>query len=79
MEIDRERISEAKDWIKEAITADRRNGTLFELAKDYLIYVKILKRMGNETQASEKLRKALEIFRDCGAKGWVEKYEKEFS
>jgi len=79
MEIDRGRISEAKDWIKEAIIADRKNGTLFELAKDYLMYVKILKRMGDETQASEKLQRALEIFRECGAEGWVEKYEKEFS
>ncbi len=79
MEIDKGQISEAKEWIKEAITADRRNGTLFELAKDYLTYWEILKRKENGTQASERLQEAIGIFRECGAEGWVEKYEKEFS
>jgi hypothetical protein len=26
-----------------------------------------------------KLNKAIEIFRECGADGWVEKYEKELA
>ncbi|UCE53567.1 MAG: AAA family ATPase [Desulfobacterales bacterium] len=75
--IDKRRIPEAEKWIKEAITADGRNGTLFELARDYLVYWEVLKRKGNETQALESLQKAMEIFRKCGADGWVEKYEKE--
>jgi tetratricopeptide (TPR) repeat protein len=79
MKIDKGRILEAEDWIKEAIAADGRNGTLFELAKDYLIYMEILKRKGDERQASESLKTALEIFRKCGADGWMEKYEKELS
>jgi len=79
MKIDKGRILEAEDWIKEAIAADGRNGTLFELAKDYLIYMEILKRKKDERQASESLKTALEIFRKCGADGWMEKYEKELS
>ncbi len=79
MEIDKGRLSEAEKWIKEAITADRKNGTLFELAKDYLTYWEILKRKENGTQAPERLREAMGAFRKCGADGWVEKYEKEFA
>jgi len=31
----------------------------------------------DQSQAKENLNKAIEIFRECGADGWVEKYEKE--
>ena len=76
---DARRISEAEEWVKEAITADGRNGTSFELARDYLVYGEVLKRKKNETQASENLQKAIEIFRKCGSDGWVERYEKELA
>jgi len=56
-----------------------RNGTSFELARDYLVYGEVLKRKENETQASENLQEAIEIFRKCGADGWVERYEKELA
>jgi hypothetical protein len=35
------------------------------------------KRKGNQLKAEETLGKAIEIFKECGADGWVEKYEKE--
>jgi hypothetical protein len=28
-------------------------------------------------EAKENLGRAIEIFKECGASGWVEKYEKE--
>ena len=36
-----------------------------------------MKRKGDQSGAKEKLTKAVEIFKECGADGWVEKYEKE--
>jgi len=79
LKIDAGRISEAEKWVKEAIIADGRNGTSFELARDYLVYGEVLKRKKNETQASENRQKGIEIFKKCGADGWVKRYEKEFA
>ena len=33
----------------------------------------------NLLKAKENLSKAIEIFKDCGADGWVDKYEKELA
>ena len=79
LNMDEERISEAEEWINEAITADYENGTLFELGRDYLVYSAILRRKGEESQARESLHRAMEIFKGCGADGWEEKAEKELA
>jgi len=33
----------------------------------------------NRSKARENLDKAIEIFKECGADGWVEKYEKDLA
>ena len=68
---------QAEEWINEAIAADSENGTLFELGRDYSVYSAILIRKGEESQAQESLHRAMEIFKKCGADGWVKKYEEE--
>jgi len=72
-------LSEAEDWIRQAIEADQRNGTMFFLAKDYALYADLFKRKEYIPKAKENLTKAIEIFKECGADGWVEKYEKELA
>jgi class 3 adenylate cyclase/tetratricopeptide (TPR) repeat protein len=79
LNIDDQHTSEAKDWIEKAIGADKRNGTMFNLAGDYELYAKWFKRKGNLSSAKENLSKAIEILKECGADGWVEKYEKELT
>jgi tetratricopeptide (TPR) repeat protein len=79
LNIDEERIPEAEEWINKAIAADSENGTLFELGRDYSVCSSILRRKGEESQAQESLHRATEIFKKCGADGWVEKTEKEMS
>ena len=69
--------SEAEDWIKAAIAADDKNRVLFELGRDYLVYAAILKGKGDQPREKENLSKSMEIFKECGADGWVAKYEKE--
>jgi len=73
-------ISEAEDWIRKAIELDTRNGmTWWHLAKDYAQYAELFKHKGNRSKAEENLSKAIDIFKECGADGWVEKYEKELA
>ena len=79
LNIDDQYINEAEDWIKKAIEADYRNGMMWHLGRDYASYSELLKRKGDQSKAKENLNKAVEILRECGADGWVEKYEKEMA
>jgi tetratricopeptide (TPR) repeat protein len=72
-------MPEAEDWIQRAIEADRRNGTRWYLGRDYALYAELLKRKGDRLKARENLGKAIEILKECGADGWVEKYQKELA
>jgi len=67
------------EWIKKAIETDERNGMMWFLGRHYGLYAKLFKREGDQSKAKENLNKAIEIMRECGAHGWVERYEKELA
>ena len=79
LNIDDQHISEAEDWIKKAIKADKMNGMMFHLGRDLSLYAELFKRKGDQSKARETLSKSIEILKECGADGWVEKYEKELA
>jgi tetratricopeptide (TPR) repeat protein len=79
LNMDENHLSDAEDWIRQAIDADQRNGTMFHLAKDYALCADLFKRKDDIPKAKENLTRAIEIFKECGADGWVEKYEKELA
>ena len=58
---------------------DKINGMMFYLGQDYALYAELFKRKGDQSKAKEHLGKAIEIFKECGADGWVAKYEKELT
>jgi class 3 adenylate cyclase/tetratricopeptide (TPR) repeat protein len=79
LNIDDDHITEAEHWINKAIEADQRNRMMVYLGKDYTLNSDLFKRRGDKLKAQENLGKAIEIFKECGADGWVERYEKELS
>jgi tetratricopeptide (TPR) repeat protein len=79
LNIDDQHISEAEDWIKKAIEADRTNGLVLYLGWDYALYAELLKRKGDTPKAKENLGESIKILKECGADGWVEKYEEELA
>lgn len=79
LNIDDPPMNDTEDWIKKSIEADKRNGMMFHLGKDYVLYAEFYKRKSNQSKAKNNLNKAIDIFKECGADGWVEKYEKELS
>jgi len=79
MHIDDQQVSEAEDYIKKAIEADKRNGTICNLGRDYAHYAELLKRKGDQSKAKANLRKAIDIFRECGTDGYLKKAEKELA
>ena len=76
---DNEQLSEAEKWIKQSIEMDKKRGMMFHLGQDHATYAEILKQKSQTTRAEENLAKAVQIFKDCGADGWVVKYEKELA
>jgi class 3 adenylate cyclase/tetratricopeptide (TPR) repeat protein len=79
LNMDDKHVSEAEGWIKRAFEADKRNGMMFLLGQDYTLYFKLFNRKDDQSKAKENLTKAIEIFRECGADGWVKKYEEELA
>jgi tetratricopeptide (TPR) repeat protein len=79
LNFDDQHMSEANHWVEKAIEADKRNGMMWHLARDYALYAELFKRKGDLPKAKENLSKAIEIFKACGADGWVEKYVKELA
>jgi class 3 adenylate cyclase/tetratricopeptide (TPR) repeat protein len=79
LNIDDHHLSEAGDWINKAIEMDKQNGMMWHLGQDYSLYAELFKRKNDQSKTKENLNKAIEIFKECGADGWVLKYEKEFA
>jgi class 3 adenylate cyclase/tetratricopeptide (TPR) repeat protein len=77
LNIDDKHLSEAEHWIQKAIEADQKSRMMFHLGNDYALYAELFKRKGDRLKARENLGKAIEIFKECGADGWVDKYDKE--
>jgi tetratricopeptide (TPR) repeat protein len=76
LNLDDHHILKAEEWITKAIDADKRNGMLFYLGKDYALYAELLKRKKDLPQARESLSQAVEIYEKCGADGWKREAEK---
>ena len=72
-------LDKAEDWIKKTIETDKKNSFIFFLGQDYARYAELYKKRGDLPKAKENLNKAIEIMRECGADGWVDKYEKQLT
>ena len=66
-------------WIKQQIEINQRNGTLFELGRAYKLYSEFYWKTGNRAGTQAQLKNAIAIMKECGADGWIEKYENELS
>ena len=77
--IDSQHFSEAQHWIEEAIEADKRNQTMFELARDHAVYSEVFKKKGDGAKAKEQLVRAIDIYKECGSDGWVTRAEEELA
>jgi tetratricopeptide (TPR) repeat protein len=77
LNLDSDHLQSAAKWIHQAIEVDKINGLKFDLAGDYAILAEINLRKEEPIKARESMDKAIKIFKECGADGWVEKYTKE--
>jgi len=79
LEVDEQGGQKAENWLHRAIEADLKNGQTWNLGMDYACYAGFFKRKNKNLEAKEKFSRAIKIFKECGADGWVDKYEKELA
>jgi tetratricopeptide (TPR) repeat protein len=79
LNIDNRYLSEAEEWIREAIEVDAKEGMMWRVGRNYALYAEVFMCKGEQSKAKENLNKAIKIMKECGADGWVEKYEKELA
>ena len=79
LHIDNDHLADAKVWFQKAIEEDMTNGMRWQVAADYAFYADWFKKKGDMQGVKEQLTKAIDIFRECGADGWVEKYQEELT
>jgi tetratricopeptide (TPR) repeat protein len=79
LNVDDQHFSEAEHWIRGAIEADRRNGMMLHLGRDHALCAELFKRKGDRSKFQEHLGKAIDLFKECGADGWLKKAEEEFA
>jgi len=79
LNLDENHLQDAQQWFLHAIETDEKHGMRFELGMDHAVYAGWFLRSGDKQKVKEKLGEAIDIFTECGADGWVEKYEKELA
>jgi tetratricopeptide (TPR) repeat protein len=79
LNLDDQQTSKAEEWINKAIQADEKNGMMWHLGRDYAFYSELYTRKGDRVKGRENLAKAIEMLNECGAEGWVKKYEREMA
>ena len=79
LNIDVQCLSKAEEWIEKAVAWHEHQDMKFWLGRTYLIRAELFKRKGDPPKARENLTKAIEVFKKCGADGWVIKAEEELA
>ncbi len=69
-------LDTAEGWIQKAIEADQRNGARWQLARDYALRADLYQRIGDVSAAGESMERAMLIFEECGADGWVKRLKR---
>ena len=76
---DYEDPAETEKWIRNTIKINQQVGFSFYLGQNHVLYAEFFKRKNNFPKAKEQMSKAIDIMQECGADGWVERYEKELA
>lgn len=79
LHIDDDHLLDAGLWYQKAIEEDTRNAMRWHLAYDHATYANWFKKKGDMQGAKEQLTQAINIFKECGADGWVTRTEKDLA
>ncbi|MCU0595723.1 MAG: AAA family ATPase [Desulfobacterota bacterium] len=74
--MDDQNAPKAQEWIQNAILADRRNGLMLHLGRDFRFLGELRFRRGENHAAVEAMERSIELFRNCGAMRDIQEAEK---
>ena len=77
--VDKPDIQKIENWVQKAINANQKNGQTWNLGKNYVFSAELFKQRNKNLEAKENLSRAINMFKECGADGWVQKYENELA
>jgi hypothetical protein len=77
LNIDNQHIFEAEEWVMKAIELDEKSSAMWSLGSDYALYAELFRRKHEGSKVKECLKKAIGIFEESGADGWVKRYEEQ--
>jgi predicted ATPase/class 3 adenylate cyclase len=72
---DDERLHDAEEWISRALSAHGNCRMIWDVGTDHLVHAQIMARKGLTREAAESVHQAKEIFKACGASGWLQRVE----
>ena len=72
-------VVEVEEWIRRTIEMNQQVGFRLYLGYNHSFYAQFFKSQNNPLKAREQMNKAIDIMKECGADGWVERYEKELA
>lgn len=76
LHIDDNHMAEAEASIKHSFDFDTKHNIPWNIASDHTLYADWFKKKGDIQKAKEQLTKAIDLFKECGADGWVTRTEK---
>ncbi len=74
---DQPQYVEAEKWIEKSVVTYEKYSLKGWSWKPYVLYFEFYKHQNDLPKAREQMNKAISIMKECGADGWVERYEKE--
>jgi tetratricopeptide (TPR) repeat protein len=69
-------VEEARRWLETAVAADRANKLDLELAHDYACFAELHRRNADRERMLQSLTHARDLFKECGAEGFVEEMDR---
>ena len=79
MNVGKEHFDKAEDWLRQAIQTDEKDKMKWFLAGDHVVLSDLHERKGEKSKAEENLQTAINIFKQCGADGWVRRIERQLT
>lgn len=79
LNLDETYTNETEEWINKTIETCQKNGTIHDLGRVFRLKAELYTRKDDLVEAEVNFHRAIDIMRECGAEGWVEKYAKELA
>jgi hypothetical protein len=72
-------LVDAEHWLHDAVRVDTENGMRWFVGGHHRVLAELHRRNGDEAKAADSLQTAINTFKDCGARSWATRIERQWS